>query len=669
MNPKRYPSRDGITFVKNVLIPMRDGVMLAADMHMPAGDGPFPLVLEYIPYRKDDQTPYTGHHFEFAKHGYIGCRIDIRGTGASEGVNYDEYVVQEQEDGYDAIEWLAQQPWCTGQIAMYGISYGGFVCYQVATHQPPHLKAIIPVDATDDRYTDDCHYRGGLFRCYYDFAAYGAGMIARNALPPYPEFSGANWLEIWEHHLANNQPYMLTWIDHQTNDPYWKPGSLRGQYEKVQCATFIIGGWRDGYMNTVLRTYAQLKDRVPTRVWMGPWDHNAPNNSVPGPRVNHIPVLARWLDHHLKGIDNGVQREPPIQVFMQEYDPPLPARTMTSGTWRAEADWPVADGATHRLFLRKDGTLGDAADVFTQEYEYHPAVGLTAGLWSAGVPFGLPADQRADEAYSLVFTSPSLTQPVSILGWAHAHITVSSTAEVMAFTASLCDVAPDGTSALIAKGALNATRRESLVNPTPLTPGEQYALDIEIDCTGWVFKPGHRIRVSIASADYPNLWPTPYAGRNTLHSSEEQPAHLTLPVVPNTSSLPAPKFEETAPPATNYPIRTDLPPWRVVWDVLNNRAGIEIEMEGRSRPHPHVELTSETHMRTSVSLIDPADTGATGICRVRRITPDMDIDVTGRMNIRSTVEAFHLIVELNVLVDGQPHFNRRWTKTSPRILL
>lgn len=669
MSSIRYPPHQGVTFVKNVLIPMRDGVILAADMHMPAGDGPFPLVLEYIPYRKDDQTPYTGHHYEFAKCGYIGCRIDIRGTGASEGINTDEYVVQEQEDGYDAIEWLAQQPWCNGQIAMYGISYGGFVCYQVATHQPPHLKAIIPVDATDDRYTDDCHYRGGLFRCYYDFAAYGAGMIARNALPPYPEFNGANWLDIWEHHLAHNQPYMLTWLDHQTDDPYWKPGSLRGQYDKVLCPTFIIGGWRDGYMNTILRTYAQLKERVPTRAWIGPWDHSFPNNGVPGPRVNHIPILIRWLDHYLKGINNGAQHEPPVQVYMQSYDPPRPDRTMTSGAWRAEADWPVKEGTTQMLFLRGDGRMGDAPDAFEHAYDYHPAVGLTAGLWSAGVPFGLPSDQRADEAYSLVFTSDALTEPRAILGWAHAQITVSSSAEVMAFVASLSDVAPDGASALIAKGALNGTRRESLVTPTPLTPDERYALDIEIDCTGWVFRPGHRIRLSIASSDYPNLWPTPLPGRNTLHSTLGQPSLLTLPVVPLESSLSAPAYEEATPAGTNYPARTDKPPWRVVWDVLNNRAGIEIEMEGRSRPHPNVELMSETHMHTSVSLLNPADVGATGISRVRRITPDMDIDVTGRMNIRSTVEAFHLTVGLDVKVDGLPHFSRRWTKTAPRVLL
>ena len=669
MNPQRYAPHDGVTFVKNTLIPMRDGVILAADLHLPEGDGPFPLVLEYIPYRKDDQSPYTGHHFEFAKRGYIGCRIDIRGTGASEGSNTDEYVVQEQEDGYDAIEWLAQQPWCDGQIAMYGISYGGFVCYQVATHQPPHLKAIIPVDATDDRYTDDCHYRGGLFRCYYDFAAYGAGMIARNALPPYPEFNGANWLEIWEHHLAHNQPYMLTWLDHQTDDAYWKPGSLRGQYEKVQCPTFIIGGWRDGYMNTALRTYEQLKTRVPTRVWMGPWDHNFPNTSVPGPRVHHIPVLTRWLDYHLRGIDNGVQHEPPVQVYMQEYDLPRPDRTLTSGAWRAEADWPISNGSPQTLFLQGNGCLSDTPDVFEQAYDYNPAVGLTAGLWSAGVPFGLPVDQRADEAHSLVFTSERLTEPLAILGWAHANITVSSTAEVMAFVASLCDVAPDGTSALIAKGALNGTRRDSLAHPTPLIPGECYALDIEIDCTAWVFRPGHRIRLSIASADFPNLWPTPLPGRNVLHSSPQQPSFLTLPVVPTESSLPVPVYEQSSPAGLNYPPRADLPPWRVVWDVLNNRAGIEIETEGRGRPHPNVELTSQTHMRTSVSLLNPADVGATGISRVRRTTPDMDIDVTGRMNIRSTAEAFHLTVELNVKVDGLPHFSRRWTKTSPRILL
>ena len=145
-----------------------------------------------------------------------------------------------------------------------------------------------------------------------------------------------------------------------------------------------------------------------------------------------------------------------------------------------------------------------------EELEYDPTVGVTAGLWSGGLPFGLPGDQRPDEAHSLVYTTAPLEADMHLLGWCRTVLHVSSTAPVIGFSASLSDIAPDGTSHLVAKGMLNATRRESLTEPQPLTPGEIVELDIQIDCTAWVFEKGHRLRLSIANSDWPNIWPTPY---------------------------------------------------------------------------------------------------------------------------------------------------------------
>lgn len=656
MSNTSWPSQDGVQFVKNVLIPMRDGVKLAADLHVPTGAGPFPLILEYLPYRKDDQAPYQGYHHYFAQNGYIGCRLDIRGTGASEGVNYDEYVPQEQEDGYDAIEWLAQQSWCDGQIAMFGASYGGFVCYQVAMQQPPHLKAIIPMYATDDRYTDDCHYRGGLFRHYYDFALYGAWMVAMNASPPYPEYSGAAWADIWEQHLEHNVPYMLTWIEQQVDGPYWRPGSLRGQYEKLQCPTFIIGGWRDGYPNPPLRTYAAIQDQVPARVLIGPWDHTRPDVAVPGPCIDYQREIVRWLDHHFRQPDAAVADQPPVQVYMQRYDDPDPARLQTSGEWRGETSWPAAGANELTLFLHGNGQLGEASatDDRFDEYVYNPAVGLAGGLWQGGLGYGLPTDQRLDEAFSLVYTTMPLAEDVAILGWPRVLLHVSSTAPVMAFGASLCDVAPDGTSALVAKGILNVTRRESLAEPTPIEPGTIYELEIEVDCTGWIFTRGHHIRLDIASADYPNVWPTPYNGTNRVYHGGTHLSRLVLPVVPVQAGTPAPEFlPSTRPQAVTRLSEGEPSPWLVTWDVLNKRVGVQIR----------------DVMRSYVSLDDPADVGVTGIHRRRRTRPDMDVEVEARMNVRSTVDAFHLTVQLHVVVDGLPHFTRRWSKSTPRRLL
>jgi len=254
----------------HVRIPMRDGTQLSADLIRPDRDGRFPAIIEYIPYRKDDLTYgiNDAHHY-FAERGFVGVRLDVRGTGSSEGVNTDEYMAVEQQDGFDAVEWCAKQPWSNGKIGMFGTSYGGFTCIQVAMHRPPHLKAIVPMYATDDRYTDDCHYTpGGNMRMYYDVGTYGGTMVAMNALPPIEEYVGERWAELWKKRLEENEPYLLKWMKHQTDGPYWRGASLRPDYDRIKCPVFLIGGWRDGYANTMLRTYTTLK--VPKKLLMGP---------------------------------------------------------------------------------------------------------------------------------------------------------------------------------------------------------------------------------------------------------------------------------------------------------------------------------------------------------------------------------------------------------------
>ena len=229
---------------RNIRIPMRDGAHLSADLIRPDADGRFPMIMEYHPYRKDDiSRGGFDAHWYFAERGFIGVRLDVRGTGTSDGVNTDEYVPQEQLDGYDAIEWLAKQPYSNGNVGMFGTSYGGFTALQVAMHQPPSLKAIVPLYATDDRCTDDCHYsRGGNMRMYYDVGTYGGSMVGMNALPPLPELAGADWAETWKSRLEKNEPYLLTWLKNQVDGEYWRRASLRPGYDRIKCPVFHIAG-------------------------------------------------------------------------------------------------------------------------------------------------------------------------------------------------------------------------------------------------------------------------------------------------------------------------------------------------------------------------------------------------------------------------------------------
>src|SRR5919204_5180293 len=298
----------GVKVVKNVLIPMEDDVRLAADVYLPLdgeldGSRTYPLVLEYIPYRKDDvgrpEPPERTWYSRLPLEGYPFVRIDIRGTGASEGRVEDEYTEEEQRDGAAVVEWLAAQPWCDGHVSMIGISYGGFTSLQVASHAPPHLTSIIPIDFTDHRYRDDCHYKGGLLRKYYDPGAYGNMMVAFNAMPPDPDFSGAAWAEVWERHLAENEPYLLRWLRHQTDGPYWRNGSVADVADRIRCPVFMIGGWRDGYTNPPFRLWEALD--VPRKLLMGPWNHAVPDVAIPGPRIDYLREVVRWLDHWCKG--------------------------------------------------------------------------------------------------------------------------------------------------------------------------------------------------------------------------------------------------------------------------------------------------------------------------------------------------------------------------------
>jgi putative CocE/NonD family hydrolase len=205
----------------------------------------------------------AGPHHYFAARGYVGVRLDVRGTGSSEGVTGDEYSPAEQQDAVDAIAWLAAQPWCTGAVGMFGISYGGFTSLQAATHAPPALRAIIPMHASDDRYTDDCHYGGGALRDY-DTGRYGNRMLGWNALPPDPEVVGADWERIWDARLRGNEPWLLEWLRHQVDGPYWRSGSVRPDYARIRCPVFAIGGFRDGYVNAPLRLLQHC--RAPGRI-------------------------------------------------------------------------------------------------------------------------------------------------------------------------------------------------------------------------------------------------------------------------------------------------------------------------------------------------------------------------------------------------------------------
>jgi putative CocE/NonD family hydrolase len=662
-----------VRLLKNVLIPTRDGTRLAADLYVPdgwtaEGGEPVPVVMEYIPYRKDDVPPGERFYEVLPEYGYVVARVDVRGTGGSEGIVTDEYSIEEQLDGYDAVEWLADQPWCDGHVNMMGISYGGFTSLQVASHAPPHLTSIVPMYFTDDRYTDDCHFRGGLLRKYYDVAHYGNLMVTYNAMPPHPDWSGGDFAAIWEQHVERNEPYLLKWFAHQVDEEYWRNGSVRDVADRIRCPVFMIGGWRDGYPNPPLRLFEALD--VPRKALIGPWNHAVPDVAVPGPRIDHLREVARWLDHWCKDRDTGIMDEPPVVVFMQHAEPPVVDRLDAAGAWRAETEWPAPGAQEHTLYLGADGSLADAPGADgTDEYAYDPSVGVTGGLWSGGIPFGLPGDQRRDEALSLVYTTPPLEQDVHVLGRAQAVLHVATTATVMGFAVSVSDVAPDGISHLVAKGMLNGTRRASLREPAPMVPGEATELAIEVDAAAWVFPKGHRIRVAVASADWPNVWPTPEPGTNAVHRGAARPSRLMLPVVPAQGSAEPPRFEPSPVTLERQSDAADPPVWDVTDEILSGRRRVRIVHGRKQRIDAATVVERRFEFEASVDPARPAGAVAHGHHVSRIVRPN--IDTVGRSDVlvQASATHFHLTIDLALEVNGMPHLTRRWVESIPRQLL
>jgi uncharacterized protein len=644
---------------EHIWITMLDGVRLAATLYKPEGPPPFPVVLEALPYRKDDVTAYDTPEYRRLRDegGYVVCRLDLRGTGSSEGLATDEYPSYEQRDLCDVIAWLASREWCTSAVGMYGTSYSGFNSLQVAMERPPQLKAIVAIYATDDRYTDDVHYGGGVRRAL-DLADYPLYMVAMNALPPVPTLFGEAWRDQWQMRVENLEPWILGWLEEQLDSDYWRHGSLRPNYDRIECATMIVGGWADGYHNATFRAFAEL--RGPKRLLIGPWAHSSTETSLPGPRIDLVPEMIRWWDRHLKGAKNGVDDEPPITVFVRRPTRPAGDLDEIRGEWRQEATWPLDRASEIKLRLH-DAPVQPR----TFELAVKGDVGADASIWCAGgLPFGQPLDQRADAVYSLVWEWAAQDEPLEILGYPRLEISVSATAPVSFLSAKLCDVFPDGTTALVSRTLLNLTHRHSHESPERLEPGKQYQVTVELDASSWIFEPGHRVALHLAGADWPNLWPPPTAH---LLRADAGGGILVLPRVAE-GGAGTPRLREPNQRSAREPDSNQKPRWRIEHDILahakrvvfENAAVTDLEIGGR--------LTEEYVGTASVSTDDPGDARLEGRSAFELEWPEATAGAETKIVVRSDKSDWHVALSLDVSEDGATKWTRRWNKSFPRNL-
>src|SRR4051794_18965001 len=324
--------------VDHTWIPLSDGTRLAARLWLP-DEEPAPAILEYLPSRRGaiSGARATPHHAYFAEHGYTGVRVDLRGSGDSDGLLEDEYLPQEQDDALEVIAWLAAQPWCSGEVGMIGISWGGFNGLQVAARRPPALKAVVTMCSTDDRYADDVHYVGGCV-LGVDMLPWAATMLTLCAMPPDPAAVGDGWRATWLDRLDRATPMVEAWLGHQRRDAYWQHGSVCEDYAAIEAPVYAIGGWGDGYSNAVPRLLEGLPGSC--KGLIGPWSHMFPQNGEPGPTIGFLQECLRWFDQHLKGIDTGIMDEPKLLAWMQDVVAPAGHHSVRPGRWVAEPAWP-----------------------------------------------------------------------------------------------------------------------------------------------------------------------------------------------------------------------------------------------------------------------------------------------------------------------------------------
>jgi uncharacterized protein len=654
-------------------IPMSDGQRLAARLWLPkdAHQSPVPALLELLPYRKGDLMRGSDetYHPYFAGHGYASIRVDIRGSGDSFGVMRDEYERQEQDDALDIIAWLARQTWCTGRVGMLGISWSGFNSLQVAARRPPALRAIITVCSTDDRYADDMHYMGGCL--LNDNLDWGTTFLSRLPLPGDPRIMGEAWRKNWQERLEAIAPPAARWMMHPTRDAYWKHGSINEDYDAIQCPVFAVGGWLDGYSNTVPRMLANL--RVPAIGIIGVHAHQFGfDGRAPGPAYGFLQEALRWWDHWLKDLPTGIMDAPKLRVFMGEDIPAAPWYQQCPGRWIAESQWPSPRIQSTTLYLNAHCLETMSRPDRPLTHLSPQTVGTAAGEWcpygTGGIGPEFPGDQRLDDACSLTFDSRPLTERVEIMGAPVVELDLSVDRPVAFVAVRLNDVKPDGSATRVSFGILNLTHRHGSEHPEALEPGARHSVRIQLNDAAYSFVPGHRIRVSLSTSYWPMIWPSPEPVTLSVHPGSSE---LRLPIrPPEAEGRGCPPLPPAESAAAMPCVQLDPPPCinTITHDLVSGRTEVAAQRgSGYFRIDDNdIEAGLNVVERLSITSADPlaAVTEVTSNARTGRA--GSLVDVKARSQLTADRTDFVLESSLEVRENGRMVFERTWSHKIPR---
>ena len=575
-----------VKFEPDVPIKLRDGVTTYVDIFRPDAPGKFPALLQRTPYDKGSGSSKTGSMdaIRAAMNGYVAVTQDVRGRYTSEGEFYT--FVNEINDGYDSIEWVASQPWCTGKVGMHGSSYVGATQWLAAKSRPPSLRGIAPTVTASD-YHEGWTWQGGAFELGFNLT-WAVGHLTE-----------ANWsnlsrrlglteagleemirvkdslTESFEHlplqkypHLNKDlAPYYYGWLDHPEYDDYWKKISIEESHSEITVPAFNIGGWYDIFLGGTIRNFTGMRSRGATeearngqRLVIGPWVHGSTPAALSGEyyfgtRASGVDIdlhgkVLRFYDYWLKGENNGLMDDKPVQIFV-----------MGDNVWRSEDEWPLSRVQDTKYFLHSQGEANSLAgdgslspqdpgiehpDVFL----YNPVnpVPTRGGQLCCDMAFMPPGvyDQRPVEMRSdvLVYSTSPMERDMEVTGPITVTLYAASSAQDTDFTAKLVDVEPSGYARNLTDGIIRARYRNPDQGASLLEPGKVYRYEIDLWATSNVFKQGHRIRLDISSSNFPRFDRNANTGGRigedgdyvsalqSVYHTPEYPSHVTLPIVP-----------------------------------------------------------------------------------------------------------------------------------------
>ncbi|WP_298843492.1 CocE/NonD family hydrolase [uncultured Roseobacter sp.] len=589
-------------------ITLSDGCRLSARVWRPkdASDSPVPAILEYLPYRKRDGTCARDAltHPWFAQRGYACIRVDMRGNGDSEGIMEDEYTPQELADAVEVIHWLAKQEWCSGTVGMMGISWGGFNGLQVAALAPDPLKAVITLCSTVDRFADDIHYKGGCL--LNENLGWGATMWAYSSRAPDPALR-ENWRDLWLRRLENEPFLPSVWLRHQRRDAYWRHGSVIENYSAIKAKVLAIGGWGDAYKNAV----PQLVQSLPgAKGIVGPWVHKYPHFAVPEPRIGFLQEALRWWDHWLKGEDTGVDDDPDYRAYLMDGVRPARWYEERPGRWVAEQDGATAHLPYRSLYFTRDG-LADGPARLAATVCSPQDCGAEAGEYCA-IWLGpeMPGDQRDDDTRSVCFDSGPLERDTDVFGGPVVRLSVASDEPQAQVAVRLGHVHPDGAVTRITYGVLNLSHRNGSAAPEPMQPGEIVDVELKLDQIAYRVPAGHRLRVSVSTAYWPLVWPSPVKTQLTLTGGA---LHLPVRKTAKQAEYTFPEPDAAAPWETTT-LRESASSRRRETDMATGFVHLHIEDDfGKVRDNDHGLISGSVARETwSIHPDDPLS--ARGAC-------------------------------------------------------